>query len=338
MSRALPASLFALLVSSLGVAACSSTTPSPTGQPSLVVGVSGEDLRTAFQSIEIVTKVNGQVVKDATVTRDANGVLPLPTELEVSGNAGDPVEVAVMAYGPAVDGTRTLGVPAGQATLLKRTATTRMPAEKKLLRLALDSRCADFGGSPVTCNAGETCSAGRCTSDAVAVDALEPYVSDWATNAPDICRPANAGAPEIVLGKGQTEYYPLTPNEVVQLELGPQGGHHLWVAVRMKNLKQAGSRTAIAGVQPDTGLKATPTAFVFTFDKDEGGYCKLYGLRFQVDAGGDLGTTYKAFMGKPLDITVEVTDVSGRKATAQQRVMISDKLLCPDGTSSCNTQ
>jgi hypothetical protein len=326
-----------LVVSALGVAACSSTTPAPSGQPSLVIGVSGEELRTAFASIEIVTKVNGQVAKDTTVTRDANGVLPLPTEIEVSGKAGDPVEVTVQGYGPPVVGTRTLDLPPGQVELLKRTATTRMPAEKKLLRLALDARCAAFNGLPTTCNTGETCVTGRCESDAVSVQALEPYVADWATNAPDICRPSNAGAPELVLGKGQTEYYPLTPNEVVQLELGPQGGHHLWVAVRMKNLKQAGSRTAISGVQPDTGLKAAPTAFVFTFDKDEGGYCKLYGLRFQVDAGGDLGTTYKAFLGKPLDLTVEVTDVSGRKATAQQRVMIADKLLCPDGTSSCNT-
>ena len=42
----------------------------------------------------------------------------------------------------------------------------------------------------------------------------------------------------------------------------------------MKNLKQAGSTTRIAAVQPDTGTAIPPSTFAFTFEQDEGGYCQ----------------------------------------------------------------
>lgn len=315
----------ALLASGVVALALGCSTSSGPTTSSIVIGISGEDLRTAFEQVKITAKVSGQVAKEQTIVRDNNGVLPFPSEVLVEGATGAPVEVNVVA-----SGTRS-----GPLT---RLATTTMPPEKRLLRINLDSTCGGFGGPPVPCdaNAGLTCQGGRCVEAAVAEQALEPYDKDWPVNTPDVCRPPNAGPPEVILGKGQTDFGTLAPNETVRLERGPQGGHHLWVAVRMKNLKQAGSRTAIFGEQPDTGLKASPTAFVFTFDKDEGGYCKLYGLRFQVDAGGALGEAHKPFLGKPLDITVEVTDVSGRKASAKQRVLIADKLLCPDGTENCN--
>jgi len=41
--------------------------------------------------------------------------------------------------------------------------------------------------------------------------------------------------------------------QTLQAEAGPQGGHHIWIATRMKNMKQAGPTTKIVGVQPETG-------------------------------------------------------------------------------------
>jgi len=315
---------------------CSSTPPA--GGSSLVVGVTGEDLRTLLESVKVTAKVSGELAKEATVARDGNGVLKFPAEITVEGAAGAPVEVTLVGYGAPVVGTRgPSDPPAASVALLNRLVTTTMPKEKSLVRVQLDSRCLPVGTGAVECPGGTTCQGGRCVDASVPASALEPYTPDWPTSAPDPCRPANAGPPELSIGKGQTDYAPLAPNETVKMELGPQGGHHIWIAVRLRNLKQAGSRTALSAVQPDTGLKATPTAFVFSLDTDEGGYCKLYGLRFQLDAGGDLGMAYKAFLGKPLDVTVEVTDVAGRKASATQRVLIADKLLCPDGTEKCNT-
>jgi len=102
----------------------------------------------------------------------------------------------------------------------------------------------------------------------------------------------------------------------------------LWVALRMKNLKRAGSRTILTGVQPDTGLTVPETSFVFTFDPDEGGYCKLFGLRYQLDNGG---APVEQFLGKPLDVTLEVRDSAGASAKTTTRVDIADTVIVPAG-------
>lgn len=298
--------------------ACSSDAP----VGSLIVGLTGEELRTTLDVVRVSTKVDG-VAKDLDIKRDANGVIPFPSEVPLEGTPGAQVEVDVVGL-------------AGGAELLKRRAVTVMPSEKRLLRLTLDGACATFGGVSVTCESGLTCQRGRCVPADVPASALETYDPRWPVNTPDTCRPPNAGAPEMILGKGQTEYGTLADNETLRLERGPQGGHHLWIAIRTKNVKQAGSRTAISAVQPETGMKATPAAFVFTFEPDEGGYCKLYGLRYQVDAGGVLGQAHKPYLGKDLDVTVEVTDIAGTTVKATKRVHIADKLLCPDGTEKCN--
>ena len=127
-------------------------------------------------------------------------------------------------------------------------------------------------------------------------------------------------------GTGQTGYTPLADGQVLQAEAGPQGGHHIWIAVRMKNLKQTGTITKISGVQPGTGMVIPPSSFAFTFDKDEGGYCKLYGLRYQLDNGG---IDYKPFLGKPLDVTTTLVDANGVTATSTAHIQVAPTLLNP---------
>jgi hypothetical protein len=94
----------------------------------------------------------------------------------------------------------------------------------------------------------------------------------------------------------------------------------------MKNMKQAGSTTKIVGVQPDTGTTIPPTTLAFTYSPDEGGYCKLYGIRYQLD---NEGIDYKQFLGKPLDVVVTVIDPAGTRATATTRVQIAPTLVNP---------
>lgn len=320
---------FALVVTPVGLALACSPDADPPAASSLVVGLQGDELRTLLSEVTVSTKVDGKVAKEERITRDANGIIPFPRELVLEGAPGAKVEVEVVGTGTTFGSTAS-------AELVRRRAVTVIPREKRLLRLALEGACVVAPGTSAAVCTGDTCRGGRCVSPDVPEAALEPYATDWPVNQPDICRPANAGAPEVVLGKGQTDYGNLTDGETLRLERGPQGGHHLWVALRMKNIKQAGTRTLITAVQPGTGLKATPAAFVFGFEPDEGGYCKLYGLRFQVDAGGALGEAHKPFLGKDLDITIEITDVAGRTARATKRVHVADKLLCPDGTEACN--
>jgi hypothetical protein len=94
----------------------------------------------------------------------------------------------------------------------------------------------------------------------------------------------------------------------------------------MKNMKQVASTTKIAAVQPETGVVIPASTFAFTFDPDEGGYCKLYGLRYQLDNGG---IDYTQFLGKPLDVSVKVVDALGQIATSTGHVQIAPTLLNP---------
>ena len=62
----------------------------------------------------------------------------------------------------------------------------------------------------------------------------------------------------------------------------------------------------------------------FTYAPDEGTYCKLVGIRYQLD---NEGVDYRPFLGKPLDIHVTVTDPSGATASATAHVQIAPTMI-----------
>jgi hypothetical protein len=263
------------------------------------------------------------------------GIEELPYEKKVTAPAGEPgapFTVVVWGYpGPLVDGSMP-------PFLLERSAETSfVPGETRLLRMELQAACLPGvpGGLPggPTCTAPATCVDGACASDVVAPASLPPYTSSWASTTPDICKPAGAGAAVVQVGTGQTDYLPLTDGQTVQMEEGPQGGHHIWIAVRQENLGQMGTVTTITSTQPGTGLSGPKMAFVFTFDQDQGGFCKLYGLRYQVDVDG---ADYHQFLGKPLDVTVSLKDLSGAMGVGHAHINIDATLLCASPTTPCN--
>jgi hypothetical protein len=332
-------SLLALVLAlPIGLAACpgSSTDPQP-GATALVVGVQSDDFGALVGSVHVVVKQDDVVVRDETFATVAGSPSPLPKEIELSGAVGARIDVSAEALPSG-----------GGAPIISRLASARLPpaidgSAKKLLRVYLDSRCVVLPSTPggplvgVTCAAPLTCIAGGCTSGEVGEAALEDYEPMWALAPPDICRPAKHGPPEVIIGTGQTDYASLAEGQVLQLEKGPQGGHHIWIAARMKNLRQSGSTTSITAKIEGDPEPVPPVSFVFTFDRDEGSYCKVWGLRYQVDAGAaDLRAAYKRFLGKRLAVTVEVLDSTGARASATRVVQLADKLLCPDGTDSCN--
>jgi hypothetical protein len=100
----------------------------------------------------------------------------------------------------------------------------------------------------------------------------------------------------------------------------------------MHNLKRSGTTSTITS-QQSGGIAGPKTAFIFTFDPDEGGYCKLAGLRYQLDSGG---IDYHQFLGKPLDVTVTLQDPSGTSSSGTAHINIDPKILCPQGTTNCN--
>jgi len=91
-------------------------------------------------------------------------------------------------------------------------------------------------------------------------------------------------------------------------------------------MKQAGSTTQVSAVQPGTGTAIPSSSFAFTFDPDEGGYCKLYGLRYQLENGG---IDYKQFLGKPLDVTTTVVDALGQMASSTAHINVAPTLVNP---------
>jgi hypothetical protein len=285
-------------------------------RPVLVVGVQAADLQGALGAVVATIKIDGVETRESIAT--------MPREIELHGPVGARVDVSVTAA-PAAPGGPTLG----------RIASSRIADGKRLLRVNLEARCIG-----IVCPSDQTCVFGRCVSPEVPPDALEDYDPAWPSAPPDICRPARRGPPEVILGNGQTDYAPLADGATLQLEKGPQGGHHIWVAARMKNLRQSGSVTTITSrLVDEPGAKPVPSAaFVFTFDPDEGAYCKIKGLRYQVDAGAvDLRAEYRRFLGKRLEVTVEIADSTGAKASSTRTVQLKDKILCSDGTETCNT-
>jgi hypothetical protein len=300
----------------------------------LVVGVQSEPMGGVLSSLHIVVEVGGVVTSDEIVKPLHSSLVGFPPPWEkriaATGDVAAPIEVTVEAFGSAS--------PSG-APMLSRLAKTRfVEGRTALLRVPLESRCLVYppaqrrrGAAPgplsgPTCKAPLTCIKGLCQPEVVQPAALEPYTADWTKNAPDLCKARNSGVSTVQIGTGQTGFTPLATGQTLQAEAGPQGGHHIWIAVRMKNMKQAGSTTQISAVQPDTGTVIPPSTFAFTFDRDEGGYCKLFGLRYQLDNGG---IDYTQFLGKSLDVTTIVTDSLGEKATSSAHIQIAPTLVNP---------
>lgn len=298
--------------------ACSGESPGK-----LTIGVQAEQLDVYLQSIHVTTTVDGAPESDAVFRASQGAVFPREIAVDPRGDAH--ASVAVRVEGFASDD------PTGQAPAIVRTAeTTMLPAPAdKLLRLDLDPSCVTIpplGGlaGPTCTGPNQTCVAGQCVDDVVPALSLADYTPTWAVDTPDACRPAHPGAPDVIVGSGQNDYLPLTDGQTVQAQTGPQGGHHLWIAVRMQNLKQAGSTTTVTATQPNNGATVEPFSVVFTYQPDEGGFCKLYGLRFQLDANG---VDLNQFLGQPLDIQVDVHDVIGEDGVGVVHVNVDSTVL-----------
>ncbi len=303
--------------------------PDPT---QLVVGIQSDPMGGVVSALHVVVRQAGALVVDELLKppRGSKVGFPQPWEKTLSGTANGTAQVDV-----EVD---AVGDPTA-APLIKRLSSTHfLPGRMALLRIPLESRCIVYpamprGASKVpgplsgpVCTAPATCIMGMCQSSEVPPARLEPYAANWPTNAPDRCKRRDGGPPDLQIGTGQSYYLPLVKGQTLQAEAGAQGGHHIWIATRMKNMKQSGTTTKIVGVQPQSGARIPPTTLAFSYSPDEGGYCKLYGIRFQLD---NEGIDYKQFLGKPLDLAVTATDPSGSTMTATVQVQIAPTLVNP---------
>src|SRR4029077_5952210 len=138
--------------------------------------------------------------------------------LSAPGGGAPEVDVTVEGLGPP-----------HTPTLITRLASTHfVPGHLQLLRIQLEAPCIVYPQFPAgrlktpgplsgpTCAAPTTCIQGRCQSGVVPPANLEAYAHNWPNNQPDRCKPANAGAPVLQIGTGQTDYLPLAVGQTLQ--------------------------------------------------------------------------------------------------------------------------
>lgn len=288
--------------------------PAGTAPGTIIVGVTSEPRAGVdIDRMRVVLRAGGEVLDDR-VLSSQSGQLFFPNEFRFAGlEDGTPVEIVLSAFVP------------GDATtprLVRTAATTVVGGRELLLRLRLEAECMAPPGREL-CAAPQTCVAGACSDPYLDPRRLEPYTPAWPEDEPDICKPAGGGDAIVVVGEGQGDYLPLDDLDEVQVEAGPQGGHHIWVAIRVKNVRQSGSITEITGWVPEIEHTIRPFRVIFTFDPDEGGFCKLAGLRFQIDEAIDI----QELLGRVMDVKVTVTDPDGRIGTGQRTVTLSRTIL-----------
>jgi hypothetical protein len=271
----------------------------------VVVGLT-TDLAVGFEirRVEATTRIDGVVTRSSTLSYD-EGALSLPAELRVDpAPDGARIELAVAAFR---DGEAS-------PVVARRAATRAVEGRDLLLPLSLDAACSGAG-----CEPGTTCAKGACVDPFIAPAALSDYDPRWIAAAPDACKAPSSGAPTVVIGQGEDAFAPLDEGEVVSIEAGPQGGHHVWLALRASGLRQQGSLLTVTGHFPElaSDLPAFTSGVTLRRAGDQG--CEIYGVRFQVDQG----LSVEAIRGRTLAIEVALRDPDGDVATAMKRVAIA---------------
>lgn len=159
-------------------------------------------------------------------------------------------------------------------------------------------------------------------------DANTPFSPDW-------CKPSlGAGSTATVtIGEGQNLYRDVADNTSLTWEKGPQGGHHVWIALRQRGLRMRG--TIITIDLEDVEDPAKPklvnhSRLIYDFDKDEGydpakgGFCTRAGLRMQLDNAG--GVTLEALLGHKVRVTTTLKDPDGATATGVKTIVVTGAL------------
>jgi hypothetical protein len=273
----------------------------------VVVGVMS-DLRIGVDLDELTVerKVGGQALAPLDLVGSA---LKLPLEIRFDDLTGGETVEAVLH-----------GKSHGVEVIRRDAQTTSVSGKTLLLRAPLSSQCVAPVGP--TCPASTTCASGACVAPYVDPSKLPAYSPDWSkATTSDVCK--SGSAPVVTVGEGQADYLPLTDMEVVQVEAGPQGGYHVWLAARMKGLRQSGSVITLTGSIPELSYDVAPSSLIFTFDPDEGGYCKIYGLRFRLD---DDAHPVASLLGKELDVKIQVSDPDGDAAEGSMRLRLSSDI------------
>ena len=137
---------------------------------------------------------------------------------------------------------------------------------------------------------------------------------------------AGAGA-NVSVGHGQNFFETLADGATLTWEKGPQGGHHVWVALRMIGLRLHGTIVQIDldDVEDPANVRQVGSSrVIYNFEPDEGGHCVLVGQRAQLDNAG--GVTLPSLLGHHVRITAKLSDPDHAAAADTKTVVVTGAL------------
>ena len=290
-----------LALSSLAACAAEGTTKTA----SVVVGLT-TDLAVGFdiERVVVTMRVDDQVVRTEDL-RYSDGRLVIPEEFWFDRVPDESrVDIQFDAYDADV------------LLMRQRGATTATVGHTPLLHLSLSEACID-----VECGTDSTCQDGVCTPTLRESSALDEHDPGWIDDAADACRKPDDDQ-KLEIGKGRYAFAPLEEGETVTLEAGPQGGYHVWLALRVDGFRQLGSLVEVKGTLNTLEHEVPAFASTVTFHR-AGDECEIYGLRFRVDHE----LLVEQLLSQPLTIEVTVTDATGAVATSARDVVLSDSVV-----------
>jgi len=188
---------------------------------------------------------------------------------------------------------------ATDGVLVTRSARTLAVAgEPLLLRMQLNDECIPASSVRDVSCPGQTCIAGLCEESYVSPSELEPYHPDWAVPPADACAPSPGARADVTLGQDGEPFVPLEPGTVLTPEWGPQGGTHVWLAIRMRGLT-ADSTTMVWADFPTEDIEGSVQRSTARYLSS----CELFSFRYVLPMSDAWDT--------PMHLTAVVVDPSG---------------------------
>ena len=286
-----------------------------------------------IERLRVVITEDGRTVRDDVFAAGSSS-LPLVFPLEIPSRWipwDAPFEVRLEAFAPG-----------SSVPLLTRVAKTKGPFKlDHVLRVRLERECiagTSLMGELVTpsCEAPLTCAGALCVDPYAPPETLDEYSETWATPPPDPCAPteaADAAEPFVEFGQGEDGVYaPLAEDGTILVHGGLQGGFHMFVGVRVKNLHWEHPRLAFSMTDEEG---ASVTCITPSFLEPFGdGSCINAGLRcilpYESPPGLTTAEKIDAIKGTPYRIDVRAYDMMGDLAVTSRWVTISENISVDD--------
>lgn len=124
----------------------------------------------------------------------------------------------------------------------------------------------------------------------------------------------SSNLPLVELGTGADGFHPVADGDQLPLVMGPQGGYHIWAAVRVRAPINPKNLTMNFRLILD-GAEVSNNTWKFTLSQN--------GSTWEWYAGTEIVDDPMAVSGKEVEYRVEVVDVDGRKGSDSRRVIVT---------------